>query len=182
MGVPVKISVNMSTLKKLPAIQESENKSSTSEKKEEQQQEQPKTRKSTSKNKRPTNFSIPKFKRTSTINQKSRASTNHKVDYNSHAPEHNKHYFSCACDIRINERIRKQRIEFSNDLHDIVVCMPSALDALKFEVLVGSKIDPVARTTDDQLENRERESMTIQQQDRVEALMSDERDLSISRT
>lgn len=60
--------------------------------------------------------------------------------------------------------------------------MPSALDALKFEVLVGSKIDPVARTTDDQLTEIEKESMTIKQQDRVEALMSDERDLSISRT
>merc|ERR1712139_677349 len=119
---------------------------------------------STNKNKRPTNFSIPKFKRTSTINQKSRASTNHKVDY-SHAPEHNKHYFSCACDIRINERIRKQRIEFSNDLHDIVVCMPSALDALKFEVLVGSKIDPKASSIERQLAETQR-MMSVEQEDR----------------
>ena len=123
-------------------------------------------------------FSIPKSNRKSKLK---RTSVHHKVDYN-HAPDHKSHYFSCACDTRINERVRKQRIEFSNDLHDIVVCMPSALDALKFEVLVGSKIDPVASTTDDQITQIEKETMSIKQQDRVEALMSDERDLSISRT
>ena len=59
--------------------------------------------------------------------------------------------------------------------------MPSALDALKFEVLVGSKIDPAANTTDNQINQIEKETMTIKQQDRVETLMSDLGDLSIGR-
>ena len=125
-------------------------------------------------------FSQPKTRRNTYSTPKNRA-TNHKVDYNHHA-DHKTHYFHCPADTRINERVRKQRIEFSNDLHDIVVCMPSALDALKFEVLIGSKIDPVDGTTDDRINQIEKESMTIKQQDRVEELMSDERDLSISRT
>ena len=81
----------MSTMKKLPAIQESETKNSESKPKPEKKEQPSKSQKSSSsKNKRPTNFSIPKFNR-STVNQKSRRSSHHKVDY-SHAPEHNKHY------------------------------------------------------------------------------------------
>merc|ERR1711974_89231 len=105
-------------------------------------------------------------------NGKPRKHTFHSVDY-THHPHHHKTYESCAANIRINERIRKQRIEFSNDLHDVVVCMPSALDALKFEVLVGSKIDPKTTSTNKMLSETQK-MMTADEADRVEALMSDE--------
>merc|ERR1711881_349780 len=100
------------------------------------------------------------------------------VKYDHHQDD--KTYESCAANVRIQERIRKQRIEFSNDLRDVITCMPSALDALKFEVLVGSKIDPFTESTASMLQTANG-MMDKKQQERVETLMEDDSDLYITR-
>merc|ERR1712224_806658 len=74
---------------------------------------------------------------------------------------------------RIVQQRRKQHHDISNDLYDVSACMPSALDSLKFEVLVASQIDPKLNHTQKMLKETKKMVKKSEEQ-RIKEIMDDE--------
>ena len=82
---------------------------------------------------------------------------------------------------RIHEQQRKKRLEISADLHDVTACMTSALDSLKFEVLVARPLDPT-KSESRKMKEEAKMLLSYEEEKRVEDIMDDEANLHITRT
>ena len=72
-------------------------------------------------------------------------------------------------------------MEISADLHDVTACMTSALDSLKFEVLVARPLDPT-KSESRKMKEEAKMLLSYEEEKRVEDIMDDEANLHITRT
>ena len=102
--------------------------------------------------------------------------------------DHNYHHFHChynSANIRIHEGNRRRRLEMSNDLYDVCKCLSSALDSLRFEVLVARPLDPKRNYIEANKKTSyaaEELGLGYEENERIKRLMDDCDNLDITRT